>query len=40
MRIFKKSVTSTATVGLLAFGAVAGGGDSAFAEHRHVDHGL
>jgi hypothetical protein len=31
MRIFMKAVTSTVTVGLLAFGAVAGGGGSAFA---------
>jgi hypothetical protein len=31
MRILMKAVTSTVTVGLLAFGAVAGGGGSAFA---------
>jgi hypothetical protein len=31
MRIFMKAVTSTVTVGLLAFGAVAGSGGSAFA---------
>ena len=31
MRILMKAVTSTVTVGLLAFGAVAGGGSSAFA---------
>jgi Ricin-type beta-trefoil lectin domain len=31
MRILMKAVASTATVGLLAFGAVAGGGGSAFA---------
>jgi hypothetical protein len=31
MRIFMKAVASTATVGLLAFGAVAGSGGSAFA---------
>jgi hypothetical protein len=31
MRIFMKAVASTATVGLLAFGAVAGGGGPAFA---------
>jgi hypothetical protein len=31
MRIFMKAVASTATVGLLAFGAVAGSGGAAFA---------
>jgi hypothetical protein len=31
MRIFMKAVTSTVAVGLLAFGAVAGSGGSAFA---------
>ena len=38
MRIFIKAVTSTVTVGLLAFGAVAGSGGSAFAGPAPVSY--